>query len=168
MKENFRQFFYARIFRLACIIYFLSLFLWYISCFIHTFLHLFMQQNYFILLNWRKWLHISYMSPSKRCVWGRSWAGKEWEKMGQMLRSRRDSLHSGRGKNVHLPTRVYKDYGCDYVQLSSDRLAEIDEHRIWWKSERVGTKETAIGRKVDGICATRSGHVVKTMTVKTF
>ncbi|KYM77274.1 hypothetical protein ALC53_12255, partial [Atta colombica] len=47
--------------------------------------------------------------------------------------------------------------------------SQIDERRVWRKNEGVSAeacaeKETAINRKVDGICATQSGHVVKTMT----
>jgi len=55
----------------------------------------------------------------------------------------------------------------DYVQLLDDCLCR-DRCRVWRKNEGISAKEAAIGRKVDGICATRSGHVVKIMTVKTF
>lgn len=118
------------------------------------------------------------MSPPKKGVWSRSWAGKEREKTGQMLRRRAKSGLSSLGerkKNAHLPTRVYNDHGCDYVQLRATAFAEIDEHHVWRKDEGVSAEACAERegdsnrhQKVDGICATRSGHVVKTMTVETF
>lgn len=91
------------------------------------------------------------------------------------MKSRLSSLGEGGGKNAHLPTRVYNDHGCDYVQLPGRPLLQRSMNVAFGGRTRElarglvrSAKETAIGRKVDGICATRSGHVVKTMTVKTF
>ncbi|KYN21709.1 hypothetical protein ALC57_05911 [Trachymyrmex cornetzi] len=61
------------------------------------------------------------------------------------------------------------DEGAGRGKKCASADSQIDEHRAWRKNEGVSAeacaeKETAINRKVDGICATQSGHVVKTMT----
>jgi len=77
------------------------------------------------------------------------------------------TLFTQEGEKMRICRLAFITTTGDYVQLLDDCLCR-DRCRVWRKNEGINAKEAAIGRKVDGICATQSGHVVKTMTVKTF
>lgn len=112
----------ARIFRLLCVIRFFC-YLYDISCFN---LHIFA----FIQCDKLSYPFKSMQTIAYQCLLLRNASEAA---PGQEKNERRwaDAAESGEEqtlftqggeKNAHLPTRVYNDHGCDYVQLPGDRL----------------------------------------------
>lgn len=97
------------------------------------------------------------MSPPKKRVWSHSWAGKEREKTGQMLRSRVKSRLFPRreGKKMRICRLAFiTTTGVIMCNYRATAFTEIDERRVWRKNEGINA-EACVERKRDQQSAER-------------